>query len=136
MYFVKDDVDNVLDRAFANHLDKIIITGTTLDDSRQLLEVSKKSGKIMFENFTIFHKNNLISLKEKLFITAGVHPTRSNEFVRNPDDYFASLLKLVQENSEKVVAIGECGLDYDRLHFCTADIQKKSESRKFHNYKI
>ena len=69
-------------------------------------------------------------MKDKLFITVGVHPTRSNEFVSNPNDYFAGLLKLVQENSEKVVAIGECGLDYDRLHFCTADIQKKLETNK------
>lgn len=60
-----------------------------------------------------------------MYITVGCHPTRSNEFVSNPDEYFNGLLKLVQDNYDKVLAIGECGLDYDRLHFCTADVQKK-----------
>ena len=39
-----DDIENVMERAFANHLDKIIITGTTLEDSKQVLEFSKKIG--------------------------------------------------------------------------------------------
>ena len=54
MTYLIDDINHVLERAFSNHLDKIIITGTTLDDSKQLLEVSKKSGIIKIEKFTIF----------------------------------------------------------------------------------
>ena len=39
--------------------------------------------------------------------------------------YLNSLKELITKNPEKVVAIGECGLDYDRLHFCPKDIQIK-----------
>jgi TatD DNase family protein len=106
----KDDVSNVLERAFANHVEKIIITGTSLTDSAEVLA--------------------LANTNPNLFITVGCHPTRSNEFEQNKspqhaDDYFQSLLKLVQDNPEKVVAIGECGLDYDRTHFSPKWTQKK-----------
>lgn len=101
-----------MDRAFANHIEKIMITGTSLSDSQEVLELAKTS--------------------PNLYITVGCHPTRCREFEKsgNPDEYFNSLLKLVQDNPDKVVAIGECGLDYDRTHFCPIGIQKKYFERQ------
>ena len=39
--------------------------------------------------------------------------------------YMDALRTLVTSNRDKVVAIGECGLDYDRLEFCPQDLQMK-----------
>lgn len=59
---------------------------------------------------------------ERLFCTVGVHPTRCGDFESysdGPEAYLQALLKLAVEgsNEKKVVAIGECGLDYDRCVF-------------------
>ncbi|KAJ4831887.1 hypothetical protein Tsubulata_022301 [Turnera subulata] len=51
----------------------------------------------------------------------------------DPEKHFQALLSLAKEGIQKgkVVAIGECGLDYDRLHFCPADTQKKYFEKQF-----
>ncbi len=49
-----------------------------------------------------------------LFYTIGCHPTRCNEFAAQPDEYYQALRSEVLDGGERVVAIGECGLDYDR----------------------
>jgi len=36
----------VIERAFANHVEKIIITGTTLQDSKEILEESMKDDRL------------------------------------------------------------------------------------------
>ncbi|XP_018896605.1 deoxyribonuclease TATDN1 isoform X3 [Bemisia tabaci] len=101
------DLKNVLERAWSNGLDKIIITGGSLEES---------------------HSAHKLALSdERLFCTVGCHPTRCNEFESsgNPDDYLESLSKLIRSAHGKVVAVGETGLDYDRLQFCSKEIQKK-----------
>jgi TatD DNase family protein len=103
----------VLERAFANHLEKIIITGTTLEDSKEVLA--------------------LANTNDHLYITVGCHPTRSKEFdtkCASPDQYLTSLGELIKSNEHKVLAVGECGLDYDRLHFCPKETQKKYFERQ------
>lgn len=67
---------------------------------------------------------------DRLYFTMGCHPTRCNEFEPDPDKYYSQLCAAIDENRNKIVAIGECGLDYDRLHFCPADVQKKYFERQ------
>lgn len=56
----------------------------------------------------------------------GCHPTRCSEFDEiNSSSYLHLLEDIASKNLNKVVAIGECGLDYDRLQFCPKEIQKK-----------
>lgn len=99
------DLDVVLERAWTSGINKIIVTGGSLEDSKKAIELSRTDSK--------------------LFTTVGCHPTRCNEFLSNPDDYLQGLRDLISGNKDKVVAIGECGLDYERFHFCEKEVQLK-----------
>ncbi|XP_021769596.1 putative deoxyribonuclease TATDN1 [Chenopodium quinoa] len=109
------DFQTVLSRAWSAGVDRIIVTGGSLEESKEALAIAETDGR--------------------LFCTVGVHPTRCNEFEESgdPEKHFQALLSLAKEGVEKgkVVAIGECGLDYDRLQFCQADIQKKYFEKQF-----
>lgn len=102
------DLDQVLKRAWDAGLTRMIITGTSLSDSKTALELAKTN--------------------DQLFSTVGCHPTRCGEFEKDeadPEAYLEGLLQLSLDNRENVVAIGECGLDYDRTQFCAPEIQRK-----------
>lgn len=104
------DLSAVLDRAFAVGVDKLIITAGSLAESRAALELARTD--------------------PRLYSTVGVHPTRCGEFDTYPDGpeaYIAALHDVLIDGIKdaKVVAVGECGIDYDRLHFCDADTQNK-----------
>ncbi|KAL3839346.1 hypothetical protein ACJIZ3_023937 [Penstemon smallii] len=109
------DIPAVLSRAWAAGVDRIIVTGGSLEESREALAIAETDAR--------------------LFCTVGVHPTRCKEFddSGDPEKHFEALLSLAKEGVEKgkVVAIGECGLDYDRLHFCPPEIQQKYFEKQF-----
>lgn len=102
------DLIPVLKRSWEAGLEKLIITGGSVEESKKAIELANSD--------------------DRLFATVGCHPTRCSEFElppNTPDEYLTHLDNLVKENRSKVVALGECGLDYDRLQFCPKDSQKK-----------
>lgn len=67
-----------------------------------------------------------------LFTTVGIHPCRAQDFEHYADP-LEKLKEKALEGKKKgdVVAIGECGLDYDRLNFCPKDVQLRHFPKHF-----
>ncbi len=64
----------------------------------------------------------LAALEQGLFFSAGIHPTQVTKWVQTESDpkhqldqELRALRKLVEQNSKKLVAVGEVGLDYYRV---------------------
>lgn len=97
-----DDVNIVLLRAKEAGATKIISCGSSVEWSRKCVKIAESN------------TGNLV----EIFACAGVHPQDGREDVEKlGDKYIEEIRKLA--NSKKVVAIGECGLDYgtsDNLH--------------------
>ena len=93
------DLSDVLDRAKAANVSHIIVTGSDLESSIQSTKLSKQS-----PNY--------------LSATAGFHPHNSKN-CQNQD--WAKISELCSMG--EVVAVGECGLDYNR-NFSPSKIQR------------
>ncbi|KAI0639620.1 Mg-dependent DNase [Trametes polyzona] len=105
-----DDLEAMLERSRAAGVKSMIITGGSLHESKEALELAHQLG---------------------FYATVGCHPTRSAQFDQfrgGPEAYLEELDKLIAANltgKGRVVAVGECGLDYDRTHFASGDVQRR-----------
>jgi len=83
----QDDLDSVIDNAKSNGVDYIIVPATDLESSKKVIE--------------------LVDKYDFIYGAVGVHPHESK-------DWDASLINEIDELSRhnKIVAIGEIGLDY------------------------
>lgn len=100
------DRKEIVERALENGTG-LIITGTDLYSSQKATEFIKDND----------YKN--------VWCTVGCHPHNAKEVDEN---YIGDLIKLIKSNEEIVVAVGECGLDYDRM-FSTIEEQKETFKR-------
>jgi len=91
--------DEILERAKRAGVDRIVATGTTLASSRESAD--------------------LADAHDGVFSTAGVHPHSAKECDDTTIEHLAALLA-----RPVAVAVGECGLDYDR-NFSPPDVQRR-----------
>lgn len=89
----RGDLDAVLERALDAGVEAIVATGTSVTASRGAWEIAEKKR----------------ARSPRLFATAGIHPHHASTF--GPDALVA-LRELCSR--PEVVAVGECGLDFDR----------------------
>lgn len=105
-----EDIQDVLKRSRSLGVVKSIVTCGSLDDSRKCI------------NFF----NNMVEWHDNLSMTVGIHPTRCNVFNGDVSLVSEELVQMINHAKERryIVALGECGLDYDRLEFCGKETQR------------
>ena len=103
----KFDMASLLQRAATVGVEKFLLAGTELESS--------KKAKKLCENY------------ENLYYTTGIHPCSAKNVLNTCemqhitlDQYFEQLESLAKE-SDLCVAIGECGLDYDRFEYSSRE---------------
>jgi TatD DNase family protein len=96
------DYAGVMDRAAKAGVVAIIVTGTTVQASRLAADRAPKRDQPL------------------LFATAGVHPHHAQEM--NESHAISALRELL--GRPRVVAVGECGLDYNR-DYSPRDVQRR-----------
>ncbi len=100
------DQDQVIKRAFSSGIEKIINVSCNLERSKNSIELAKKYGDI--------------------YATVGVHPHDLGKY--EVESLKSELGKLAKE--DKVVAIGEIGLDYYRIE------KEEDKQRQIEGFKI
>lgn len=106
----ESDVNLVVERAQSMGVKSIIFTGSSIKNSIETLAFC-----------------NSFPPDHGLYCTAGIHPCSSKIFKqKNTDKVIEDLRKVVDDGllAGKLVAFGECGLDYDRLSHCDAETQR------------
>lgn len=108
----KNDVDVVIKRAQKYGVDKLLISSGYYKDCLHSYEICK--------------------VHPGCYGTIGIHPCRANEILHDEAAYYAKMETLFHDFKDVTVAVGECGLDYDRLEYSPKEVQKRAFPIHFH----
>lgn len=92
------DIFQVIERAQAVGVEQLIVTGTDVQHSAQAMQLTEQYESVCFS-------------------TAGLHPHHASEYSKDLGSELRDML-----NHKNVVAVGECGLDFNR-NFSTRNEQ-------------
>ncbi len=100
----KEDFDEVIKRALEAGVSTIINVGVDVRTSQKALEQAKKIKEL------------------KVFSTIGIHPHETDVSIHED---IAKLEEIYLSDTEKVIAIGECGLDFKDVNEKTKQLQRQ-----------
>lgn len=106
----EQDIDAVLKRAKDYNVTKMLFSAGSILDAHESYKLSQVS--------------------KDYYMTVGVHPCRASEAEKDSnktsfEEYYQGMSDLINKYKSKCVAIGECGLDYDRFHYSPKEDQIK-----------
>ncbi|KAJ3526254.1 hypothetical protein NM208_g11283 [Fusarium decemcellulare] len=136
-----DDLDAIIGRAREVGCTKLIVTGSDLNNSREALKLA--------ENYpgTVYGTAGIHPCSSSVFSEVGPAHDSEHTLPCDPDpsapvpeehpacstkteSIIANLTSLVSDaqasGKKNLIAMGEFGLDYDRLHYCSKSIQLHS----------
>lgn len=103
-------IERILKDSVKHNCRRMISISSSLIDSKRAIALVRKWNKLSNDEY-------------KLYCTVGVHPHEASRTLKL-ENWVEDLKKLVIDNDDIVLAIGECGLDYDRM-FSTKEDQIK-----------
>ena len=103
------DTEETLDRARTAGVEKLVLTGTSIEESRAVVELCQ---------------NYSGAFPEMLYATAGIHPHDASTLDRESINILRELAA-----QPEVVAIGEMGLDFNRNFSTPAEQEKAFEAQ-------
>lgn len=105
------DRDEVIARAREAGVQQMLVVGTTLEESERAVALANQ--------------------EEGLFAAVGIHPNqvRDSDIHTLHEEWFTELKQLAEH--PKVVAIGECGLDYSASHGTITEEEKVRQAEVF-----
>ncbi len=111
----ESDLPSIIQRAKERGVEKVLITGTSISDSRAALNLAKQYGVSPIASSDCDSSELMI----ELHCTAGCHPTSTSEIgtykSEGEEGYLRDLRELIKEDrgeggSKRIISIGEIGL--------------------------